>query len=78
LFFSSQEHAAATLADSFIGPARHLRVNQETPTEIKLDDTEAIADMALRGSNVGQDSFVERSRFLDGPCTGLAAALKSV
>jgi uncharacterized protein len=67
LFFAAQEHAATTLADSFLGPARHLRVNQETPTEIKLDDTEAIEDMALRGSNIGQDSFVAvRSRFLDG------------
>jgi patatin-like phospholipase/acyl hydrolase len=67
LFFAAQEHAAATLADSFLGPARHLRVNQETPIEIKLDDTKAIEDMALRGSNVGQDAFVAvRSRFLDG------------
>jgi len=44
-----------------------LRVDQHAPTEIKLDDFEAIDDLALRGSNVGQDSFVAvRSRFLDG------------
>jgi patatin-like phospholipase/acyl hydrolase len=67
LFFAAQEHAAATLANSFLSLARHLRVNQQTPSEIKLDDKEAIEDMALRGSNVGQDSFVAvRSRFLDG------------
>jgi hypothetical protein len=67
LFFAAQEHAAATLADTLLGSARHLRVNQETPSEIKLDDAKAIEDMSLRGSNVGQDSFVAvRSRFLDG------------
>ena len=67
LFFAAQEHAAAQLADGLLSPARHLRVNQQTPTEIKLDDAEAIGDMALRGSNVGQDSFeAVRSRFLDG------------
>lgn len=67
LFFAAQEHAAATIADSLLSPARHLRVNQQTPTEIKLDDTHAIDDMVLRGSNVAQDSFVAvRSRFLDG------------
>jgi patatin-like phospholipase/acyl hydrolase len=59
LFFAAQEHAAS--------PARHLRVNQQAPSAIKLDDADAIQDMALRGSNVGQDSFVVvRSRFLDG------------
>ena len=67
LFFATQEHAAATLADSFLSLARHLRVNQQTPSEIKLDDTDAIEDMALRGQNVGQDTFPNvRSRFLDG------------
>lgn len=67
LFFAAQEHAAATLADSFLSLARHLRINQQTPSEIKLDDTEAIEDMALRGENVAKDSFVAvRSRFLDG------------
>jgi patatin-like phospholipase/acyl hydrolase len=67
LFFSAQEHAAAELADSFLSPARHLRVNQQTPCEIKLDDVEAIEDMAQRGANVGKDSFIAvRSRFLDG------------
>lgn len=67
LFFAAQEHAAATLATSLLSNARILRVNQLTPSAIKLDDTEAIEDMALRGSNVGQDSFsIVRSRFLDG------------
>lgn len=67
LFFAAQEHAAASLADNFLSPARHLRVNQQSPSAIKLDDVEAIEDMALRGANVGQDSFViVRSRFLDG------------
>ena len=67
LFFAAQEHAAAAMAESFLGPARHLRVNQQTPSEIKLDDREAIEDMASRGTNVGKDSFVAvRSRFLDG------------
>jgi patatin-like phospholipase/acyl hydrolase len=67
LFFASQEHAAGMLADSFLSLARHLRVNQQTPSEVKLDDKEAIEDMASRGANVGQDSFVTvRSRFLDG------------
>jgi predicted acylesterase/phospholipase RssA len=67
LFFSAQEHAAAELADSFLSPARHLRVNQKTPCEIKLDDVEAIDDMSQRGANVGKDSFIAvRSRFLDG------------
>ncbi|MBU4585137.1 MAG: patatin-like phospholipase family protein [Proteobacteria bacterium] len=67
LFFAAQEHAAAELADSFLSPARHLRVNQQTLCEIKLDDVEAIEDMAQRGANVGKDSFVAvRSRFLDG------------
>lgn len=67
LFFAAQEHAATILADALLSRARHLRVNQQTPTEIKLDDTEAITDMAQRGSNVGKDSFVAvRSRFLDG------------
>jgi len=67
LFFAAQERAAAALADNLLTPARHLRVDQHAPTEIKLDDFEAIDDLALRGSNVGQDSFVAvRSRFLDG------------
>lgn len=66
LFFAAQEHAAAILAESFLGPAHHLRVNQQTASEIKLDDAQAIEDMALRGVNVGKDSFVVvRSRFLD-------------
>ncbi len=48
-------------------PTRHLRINQQTPAEIKLDDAEAIEDMAARGNEVGKDSFVfVRSRFFDG------------
>ena len=67
LFFAAQEHAAVTLADALLSRARHLRVNQQTPTEIKLDDTEALEDMAARGSNLGNDSFIAvRSRFIDG------------
>jgi patatin-like phospholipase/acyl hydrolase len=67
LFFAAQEHAAEAIGESFLGAARHLRVNQQTPSEIKLDDAEAINDMALRGANLGKDSFVAvRSRFLDG------------
>lgn len=67
LFFAAQEHAAAAMAESFLGPARHLRVNQQTPCEIKLDDVDAIEDMATRGTNLGKDSFTAvRSRFLDG------------
>jgi patatin-like phospholipase/acyl hydrolase len=67
LFFATQEHAAVDLANSLLSPSRHLRVNQQTPSEIKLDDVEAIVDMAQRGSNVGKDSFFPvRSRFLDG------------
>jgi patatin-like phospholipase/acyl hydrolase len=67
LFFAAQEHAAVTLADSLLSRSRHLRVNQLTPSEIPLDNTEAIEEMAVRGTNVGKDSFeVVRSRFLDG------------
>jgi len=67
LFFAAQEHGALVLADGFLGPTRHLRINQQTPAEIKLDDAEAIEDMAVRGNDVGKDSFVSvRSRFLDG------------
>ena len=67
LFFAAQEHAAVRLADSLLSRARHLRVNQQTPNLIPLDNTKAIAEMAVRGTNVGMDSFeVVRSRFLDG------------
>lgn len=67
LFFAAQEHAAITMADSFLGPTRHLRINQQTPSEIKLDDKAAIDDMASRGATIGKDSFISvRSRFLDG------------
>ncbi|MBH3442368.1 patatin-like phospholipase family protein [Pseudomonas moraviensis] len=66
LFFAAQEHGALTLAESFLGPTRHLRVNQQTPFEIKLDDAEAIEDMAGRGNEAGKDHFAEvRSRFFD-------------
>jgi patatin-like phospholipase/acyl hydrolase len=67
LFFAAQEHAALTLADSLLSRARHLRVNQQTPSEIPLGNAKAIEEMATRGENVGMDSFeVVRSRFLDG------------
>ena len=67
LFFAAQENAAAGIADCLLSPARHLRVNQQTPGEIKLDNTAAIEDMVLRGADVAKDSFVAvRSRFLDG------------
>src|SRR5262249_20476755 len=67
LFFAAQEHAAATLADNLVSRTRHLRVNQQTPEEIPLDNKSAIADMAQRGRNVGLDTFqAVRSRFLDG------------
>lgn len=67
LFFSTQEHATSVMVECFLGPTRHLRVNQQTPSEIKLDDTEAIEDMASRGNMVALDSFsAVRSRFLDG------------
>jgi uncharacterized protein len=67
LFFAAQEHGASTLATAFLSHARLLRVNQQTPSAILLDDKEAIEDMARRGATVGQDSFITvRSRFLDG------------
>lgn len=67
LFFAAQEHAATTIADCLLTRARYLRINQLSPTEIKLDDAEAIEDMARRGANIAADSFVAvRSRFLDG------------
>jgi hypothetical protein len=67
LFFTAQEHGALLLADSFLGPTRHLRVNQQTPIEIKLDDIAAIDEMAARGNEAGKDYFASvRSRFFDG------------
>jgi patatin-like phospholipase/acyl hydrolase len=67
LFFAAQEHAAATLADSLLTRARHLRVNQRTPMEIPLDDTTALTEMARRGDAVASENFIAvRSRFLDG------------
>jgi patatin-like phospholipase/acyl hydrolase len=67
LFFAAQEHAAATLADSLLTRARHLRVNQRTPMEIPLDDTTALSEMARRGDAVASENFTAvRSRFLDG------------
>lgn len=67
LFFAAQEHGALVLAESFLGPTRHMRVNQQTSDEIKMDDTEAIQDMIQRGNDVGKDRFSEvRSRFFSG------------
>lgn len=67
LFFAAQERGAAILADSFLGRARHLRVNQQTPRPIDLDDVRAIDELERRGAAVGQDTFAAvRSRFLDG------------
>lgn len=67
LFFAAQEHGALVLAESFLGPTRHVRVNQQTPDEIKMDDAEAIQEMARRGNEAGKDHFAEvRSRFFDG------------
>ncbi|WP_345973007.1 CBASS cGAMP-activated phospholipase [Sulfurimonas diazotrophicus] len=67
LFFSAQEHAASIMADGFLGPAHHLRINQQASSEIKLDDAEAIAELTSRGNDIGKDSFVAvRSRFFDG------------
>lgn len=67
LFFAAQEHGALVLAQSFLGPTRHVRVNQQTRDEIKMDDAEAIQDMARRGNEAGKEHFAEvRSRFFDG------------
>lgn len=67
LFFAAQEHGALVLAESFLGLTRHVRVNQQTPDEIKMDDVEAIQEMVERGNDVGKDHFAEvRSRFFDG------------
>tara|TARA_R110002167_G_scaffold45324_5_gene136353 strand:- start:3388 stop:5004 length:1617 start_codon:yes stop_codon:yes gene_type:complete len=67
LFFAAQEHGALALAESFLGPTRHVRVNQQTPVEIKMDDAEAIQEMVQRGNEAGKAHFAEvRSRFFDG------------
>ncbi|MGQ7287315.1 CBASS cGAMP-activated phospholipase [Vreelandella venusta] len=67
LFFAAQEHGALALAESFLGPTRHVRVNQQTPVEIKMDDAEAIQEMVQRGNEAGKEHFAEvRSRFFDG------------
>lgn len=67
LFFAAQEHGALVLAEGFLGPTRHVRVNQQTPDEIKMDDAEAIQEMVRRGNEAGKDHFAEvRSRFFDG------------
>ena len=67
LFFAAQEHGALVLAQSFLGPTRHMRVNQQTSDEIKMDDAEAIQDMVRRGNEAGKEHFAEvRSRFFDG------------
>lgn len=67
LFFAAQEHASVEIANSLLTPARHLRVNQQTPTPIPLDDVGAIKDLIQRGDQLGASSFAAvRSRFLDG------------
>ena len=67
LFFAAQEHGALMLAESLLGPTRHLRVNQQTPYEIKLDDIEAIDDLASRGNDLAKETFIHvRTRFFDG------------
>jgi len=67
LFFAAQEHGALVLAEGFLGPTRHVRVNQQTHDEIKMDDAEAIQEMVRRGNEAGKDHFAEvRSRFFDG------------
>jgi len=67
LFFAAQESGAAMLADWLLSQARHLRVNQQTPNAIALDDTSALTQLCQRGSNLGMDTFAAvRSRFLDG------------
>lgn len=69
LFFAAQSSAATQLANHLLSRARHLRVNQQTPFEIKLDATDAIDKLSERGSNIGAELFdVVRSRFLDGSC----------
>ena len=74
LFFAAQEHGAAMLADSFLSPARHLRINQQTSTEIKLDNAEAIEEMALRCANVEAELVRRRAVPVSGrhPYAGLA------
>lgn len=67
LFFAAQESAASMLADQLLTKSRHLRVNQQTPNEIDLDNVEAIESMIQRGTEVGASTFAAvRSRFLDG------------
>lgn len=67
LFFAAQESAASMLADQLLTKSRHLRVNQQTPNEIGLDNVEAIESMIQRGTEVGANTFASvRSRFLDG------------
>lgn len=67
LFFAAQEHAASSLADRLLSPARHFRVNQYTPEPIPLDNKAAIEELVRRGEEVGRDTFqAVRSRFLDG------------
>jgi uncharacterized protein len=67
LFFAAQEHGSLLLAEGFLGPTRHLRVNQQIPMEILLDDSKGIDDLITRGNEIGQNTFIHvRSRFLDG------------
>ena len=57
LFFSSQESGAASLADSFLSPARHLRVDRLASEAIRLDDCEAVGPMVDEGEIVGSNYF---------------------
>ncbi len=67
LLFASQESGAEMLADRLLGRSRHLRVNRQTSTEIAMDNTGAIEQMATRGDEAGRDTFeLVQSRFLDG------------
>lgn len=55
------------MAENFSVAAQHLRVNQQTSKEIRLDETEALKDMVQREVKVGKDSFIAVwSQFLDG------------
>lgn len=67
LFFASQETAAPMIAANLLTAARHLRVNQQTPEAISLDNVAAIGDMTRRGEEIAIDTFPSvRTRFFDG------------
>jgi uncharacterized protein len=66
-FFSAQESGSELLARMMLGPTRHLRVNDQVPARIALDDVRVIDEMCRRGEDLGQKTFAEvQSRFLDG------------